>query len=357
MTGTTQLPVSSLKREVTRFVNGVRYVQGHDFTPRDSSPRDLVWSQGHVELWRYRAPGATRCGPPVVLMLGLVSRSSLFDLYEKASLVRALLEAGFDVYVISWGAADAGDAANTLEVYTHRYLPRALASVLRRSRVDEVTLVGYCMGGNQALLALASCPDLPVRNLVTMATAVDWDKMPSQLDPLRDPRVRPEWFIDGTGCLPGDVIAKFFQIRKPTSGVVQMLSLLERLDDVEYVGAHQAIARWTSDHVPMPRGVAQQVLDQWLRRNGFMTGDLWLDGARVDLKSITCPLLAVLTLRDEVVPPDCARPIVELVGSADAQTLELDAGHLGLVIGRSANKVLHPRLIEWLQSHGERADE
>ena len=43
------------------------------------------------------------------------------------------------------------------------------------------------------------------------------------------------------------------------------------------------------------------------------------------------------TLRDEIVPPDAARPIVDLLGSDDATLLELDAGHVGLVVGRAVH--------------------
>lgn len=348
--------IDRIRREIeptaTRAANGVKYLSGADFATPQPTPRDLVWHQGKVELWRYRNDDGIKHGPPVLLMLGLVSRSSLFDLYEKASLVRALRDSGFDVFVLNWGTADAGDAKNTLETYVDKYIPRAIRALVQSAGTDDCTLVGYCMGGNLALLALASHPELPVANLVTMATAVDWDQMQAQVDPLRAPSVSPEWFTDDSGCVPGEVIAQFFQIRRPTADLTQLVNLIENLDNPSYIAGHQAIARWTSDHVPMPRGVARQVLDQWLRQNAFTTGRLTLNGQPVDLRAITCPIMAVLTARDEVVPPDAARPIRDVVGSADVEILELDAGHIGLAVGRSAHKILYPRLIEWLVQHG-----
>jgi polyhydroxyalkanoate synthase subunit PhaC len=340
-------------RNAARIVNGVKYAAGLDFAPAYPTPKDTVWRQGKVELWRYRNDQIVH-GPPVLIMLGLVSRSSLFDLHEKASMVRTLRDHGFDVYVLDWGVADAGDADNTLETYVSRYLPRAVRALRRTSEADELTLVGYCMGANLALLAVAGHPELPVRNLVTMACGVDWDKMHPQVDPLRRPGENAEAFVNQEGCIPGAMMAYFFKVRKPTADVVQYLNLWQNLWDTSYVEGHQAIARWASDHVPLPRAVARQILESWLRQNAFMTGRLVLDGRPVDLRSITCPLLAVLTKRDEIVPPAAARPITALVGSEDVQALELDAGHIGLAVGRSAHKVMYPRLVEWLVQH-ERA--
>jgi polyhydroxyalkanoate synthase len=333
-------------RNAKRAVNGIRYAAGHDFSPVYPTPKDTVWRQGKVELWRYQSDHVVH-GPPVLIILGLVSRSSLFDLHEKASLVRALRDAGFDVFVLDWGIADAGDAGNTIETYVSRYFPRAVQALLK-----DFTLIGYCMGGNLALLGVAGHSELPVRNLVTMATAVDWDHMHPQVDPLRRPDEYADAFIDDSGLLPGEVIAYFFKVRKPTADIVQLVNLMDHAWDESFISAHQAIARWASDHVPIPRLVAREILESWLRTNAFSTGRLTLGGRPVDLRSITCPVLAVLTLRDEIVPPDAARPIVSLLGSDDATLLELDAGHVGLVVGRSAHKVMYPELVRWLVEHG-----
>lgn len=338
-------------RESRRIRNGIRYARGHRFTQLEPTPKDLVWRQGKIELHRYRNDNV-RFHPPVVLLLGLVSKSSLFDLYEGSSMARALVDAGFDVYVIHWGEADAGDAENTVEHYVQRYLPRMLRAVCRTAGSRDTTLLGYCMGGNFALLAVAGVPDLPVRNLITMASPVDFDEMPPQFIPLREEGFDPRDFVDDSGCVPGELVARFYELRRPTAAAAQLVTLAERLPDEEYVAVHQAIAHWTSDHVPMPVGVAEQVINHWLRENAFATGRLRLGGVPVDLKQITCPTLSVLTLRDEVIPPAAARPLEGLLGSEDFEMLELKAGHIGLAFGRAASQLLHPRLVEWLTAHG-----
>jgi polyhydroxyalkanoate synthase len=204
-----------------------------------------------------------------------------------------------------------------------------------------------------ALLAAAAHPELPIRGLVTMATAIDWDHMHPQVEPLRRPGEDAGAFVDESGCVPGEVIAYFFKVRKPTADVMQLLKLWEHLDDPAYVRGHQAIARWASGHVPVPRLVAQEVVRSWLRENAFTTGRLAVGGRPVDLRTITCPVLSILTKRDEIVPPAAARGLDALVGSADVEFIELDAGHVGLAVGRSAHKVMYPRLADWLARHDD----
>lgn len=346
-----------VERNATRARNGIKYLSGATWATPQPTPRDCVWRQGNAALWRYRSDSVT-ISPPVLLMIGLVSRSSIFDLHEKASLVAALGAAGFDVYVLDWGVADAGDAENTLETYLNRYFTRAVRALLRRSSATELSVVGYCMGGDMALLATAAMPELPIRNLVALATPLDFAHLPVQFNALQDPGQDITTFIDPeTGCIPPDLVAAIFRLRKPTADLTQYANLLENLWNDAYVESHQAIARWTADHVPLPGAVARQVVDGWLRENAFLSGTLQLGGKTVALSSIRCPVLGILTLHDEIVPPAAARPLGELVGSRDVELLELEAGHIGLIIGRSGSKVSFPKIVAWLQEHSSRKED
>ena len=53
--------------------------------------------------------------------------------------------------------------------------------------------------------------------------------------------------------------------------------------------------------------------------------------------------------RDHIVPAGRAAPLPDLVGSEDNHELCLDAGHMGLVVGRTAAKVDDPAIIDFLR--------
>ncbi|CAA9554656.1 MAG: Polyhydroxyalkanoic acid synthase, partial [uncultured Thermoleophilia bacterium] len=92
-----------------------------------------------------------------------------------------------------------------------------------------------------------------------------------------------------------------------------------------------------------------------VRENAFVCDALRLDGDQVSLKDITVPMLTVIAERDHIVPEPVARPLAGLVGSEESDELRLDAGHVGLVVGRTAAKVTIPRIIEFLKRRSEPA--
>jgi polyhydroxyalkanoate synthase subunit PhaC len=75
----------------------------------------------------------------------------------------------------------------------------------------------------------------------------------------------------------------------------------------------------------------------------------------VSLADIRVPYLNVVAKRDHIVPLDTAAPAIDLVGSAEKDELQLDAGHIGLVVGRTASKVTIPTIIEFLAARTEEA--
>jgi poly[(R)-3-hydroxyalkanoate] polymerase subunit PhaC len=337
------------ERTAIRARNGLRYVAGAEWAPPQPTPSHVVWRQGTAELRRYGSDAAT-FAEPVLLFIGLVSRAYILDLHEDNSLAARLRDAGFDPYILDWGEPTPADAGNTLETYVGRYLPRAFRAMLAESGAERATVLGYCMGGSLALLALAT-QTLPVRSLITMATPVDFHALGGLAGAIADRELDPETLIDWTGNVPPQHLSAFFRVRKPTAEVVTAARLWENLWNDRYVSSHQAMARWSREHVAFPGAAFRQVAKQWLRGNAWVEGGLSLAGRSVDLRAVRCPTLSVLALADDLVPPDSARPIADVVGDGNVQLLELQAGHAGLTASRKAATTTVPALIDWLNRH------
>jgi polyhydroxyalkanoate synthase len=346
-----------VERSLLRARNGIRYVRGTNRPQVGATPKDVVWRRGKVELWRYRN-GTRRYAPPVVIVHSLVSRSYILDLRPGNSLVEHLTNAGLDVFMLDWGVPDELDADNDLARYVDWYLPRAIDAARRESGCDEVTLVGYCLGGVLALLYAAGHEEAPVRNLILMATPIDFSEMGAMVALLRDGRLNAENLLDDTGNVPADALYTGFYMQAPTVEVAQKATLLENLWNDEFVEGFQAMAQWSRDHVPFPGAIFRELVEQLVRRNALMSGEIRVGDRVIRLVDAQGNVLNAMAERDNVVPPAAVEPVMELVGDpARREELRLSGGHVTFGTGRSAVRETMPRMAAWIIEHSdERSD-
>jgi poly[(R)-3-hydroxyalkanoate] polymerase subunit PhaC len=353
--------VSRVHKEVARSVlrarNGIRVVTGVSKPRVGATPKDVVWSRDRAELWRYRGDGPIRHDPPVVFVHSLVSRSYIMDLRPGNSTVEFLLGQGFDVYMLDWGIPDERDADNTFETYVDDYLARAIEAVQTARGSDEVTLAGYCLGGTFAILYAAGHDDAPVRNLVLLASPMDYSEMGVMVKAVLDGRLDPEELVDETGNVPADAMYRGFLMQAPTTEIARHATLLQNLWDDEYVLAWQAMAQWSREQVPFPGAALRQVVDQLVRRNVLMTGRMRLGDREVDFARARGNVLVAVAEKDNVVPLLAAEPASRLVGDpALRHELRLSGGHVTFFAGRHAFQRTLPALTTWLVEHSDELD-
>lgn len=340
-----------VERSILRARNGVRYVRGTNRPKVGATPKDVVWKRGKAELWRYKG-GTIRYGPPLVIVHSLVSRSYILDLRPGNSTVEYLTKAGIDVFMLDWGVPDELDADNDLERYVQWYLPRALEAARQESGQEEVTLAGYCLGGLMVAFYAALFQEAPIRNLILMATPVDFSEMGAMVAALKEGRLNPDDLIDETGNVPADALYRGFYMLAPTTEIAQKATLLENLWNDEFVDGFQAMAMWSRDHVPFPGAAFRQVVDLLIRENILMTGFMRLGGRRINLADARGNVLNAMAERDNVVPPPAVEPVMELIGDpARREELRLPGGHVTFGTGRTASKHTMPKLSGWIIDH------
>jgi poly[(R)-3-hydroxyalkanoate] polymerase subunit PhaC len=217
-----------LERQFLRTRNGLAYLTGANRPAMGQTPRDLIWSRDKARLWRYRSD-RRRFKPPVLIVHSLVSKSYILDLLPNTSMIGYLLDEGFDMFLLDWVPADPADAENTLETYVDEYIPAAIAALLAEAGADELTLLGYCFGGVLTLLLAAAHPEVPIRNMMVMATPCDYREMGFMSNMFRVGRLNPEDVIDETGLVPGSALDEGFQSLKPTEYVTQRVNFFQSL--------------------------------------------------------------------------------------------------------------------------------
>lgn len=344
-----------LKRDVNRSLlsakNGLKVLAGIGGTPVATTPKDVVWSFGDAELWRYRSDRRTE-GPPLLVVHSLVTRSYVFDLSPGNSFVEFMLARGFDVFLLDWGEPDERAAHYDLGTYCRQLLPEVVRATARAAGDRDVVLLGYCLGGLLSLLYAAANPDDPVKALAVMATPLHFERMGVIGKMLHGGRVAPESLLDHTGNVPPDVVRDAFRMMQPSVEVTGYANLWQYLWNDEFVAGFQTMTRWGTDHVPLA-GAFVTDLARVIRSGDLDAGRPVIGGRSVRLSDIKVPFLAITADRDHLVPAAASGDLPSLVGSSDRRALPLPAGHVGVLLGRSAQKHCLPAIAEWCESHME----
>jgi polyhydroxyalkanoate synthase len=111
------------------------------------------------------------------------------------------------------------------------------------------------------------------------------------------------------------------------------------------------MSHWANDFVGMPGRFFQELVTELYNHNKLIKGEFTIRGRRVDLRNIRQPLLVVAASQDNIVPPLAAKGLMDAVSSQDKEYLEMRGGHISVFSGRQANKVMWPKLDEWLTQH------
>ena len=338
-----------LRRNAQRARNGIKVITGSGRPDTGLTPKETVWEQDGAVMWRYRSDQVS-VGPPLLIVFSLVSKSYILDLVPGNSFVEHLRDDGFDVFLVDWGQPSERESRNGLEDYAERYLPAIIDRVCEVTGSPDVAMVGYCFGGLLTLMAAAADPSLPLSSLTTIATPVDFEDAGVLTEALKRGDLSVLEALDEFGNVPPSVLQQYFRLMKPTAELAQYANIVDRLWDDAAVNAHQLLTGWATDHVPFPGRAARQTVEMLMRENALVNDTLRLGGRRVSLRDVTVPYLNVVASRDHVVPPAASRPALDLVGSEDKHELLLDAGHIGLAVGRKAHQTTIPQISDFLRA-------
>src|SRR5512140_2114510 len=261
----------AVDRAVLSFVNGLAYVVDGAAKPTMGNvPKDVVMKRGKLELSRVRPLSVERYElghdemeialtpvrrVPVLVIPPLMVRPYVYDLRPEHSMLRALRNAGFDVFVVDFGVPDRADEGLRLDDYVLDFVPVCVDEALKASGAKELALVGYCMGGIFALLHAATWDDPRVRAIVTIGAPVDFEKMGIMTVAARlgTKGAIVDRVLDRMGNVPGALSSAGFRLMSGTRAITKYADLFANLYDDEYVRGFDAIDTWLREMIPYPK--------------------------------------------------------------------------------------------------------
>lgn len=319
-----------------------------------ASPHEVIYIEDKLKVLHYQSDVPKAHRTPLLLVFALVNRPYILDLLPHKSVVQQFLKAGFDVYMIDWGVPTEADKHLTLEHYIERYMHNVVKRVCEYTGEEQVSLLGYCMGGTMSAMYTALHQEM-IKNFILMAAPVDWSDREALLCVWSDPK----WFdvdkvIDAWGNAPPAWLQGSFAILKPVSNLIEKyIGFYERMDDEKFLEEFFAMETWVNDNIPLAGETFRQFVKDCFQKNLLIQNKLRVGRKTVDLSKITCPILNLTATADHLVPCGQSAPFNDAVGSKDRKSINFPAGHIGLSVGSKAQRDLWPKVCEWL---AERSD-
>jgi polyhydroxyalkanoate synthase len=315
------------------------------------TPSEVVYEENKLELHRYSpaSVGAERThDTPILVVYALINRPYILDLQPDRSVVRRLLEAGFEVYLVDWGEPSQLDAALTLADYVCRYLDSCVDATRADAGSDDVHLLGYCMGGTMSAMYAALEP-AKVRTLGLMAAGLCFAGTGGVLETWGDDEFYdPADVTEAFGNVPAEFLDVGFALMDPVNNYVRKyLGLYENLDDEEFVENFARMERWLADGIDVAGETYREFVERVYQENALYEGEMTLDGEAVDLSRVEMPVLQIVGEYDHLVPPEASTPFNDRVPTDDVTTMEFATGHIGLSVSSSSHEELWPAVAAW----------
>jgi polyhydroxyalkanoate synthase subunit PhaC len=318
-----------------QFHAGLAVYQAHPYR-RALPDMPVLASQGAVVLRDYGPAN----GAPLLVIPSLINPATVLDLTSETSLLRWLSAQGFRPLLVDWGTPGAAERDFSLD----DYVTKALLPLLDQL-AEPVALLGYCIGGTLAV-ALAALAPQKISAVVTLAAP--WDMAGYGTDQRQ--RVRDLWAdwqprTVPLGALPMEMLQLLFLSLDPGLSLSKFTKLAGL--DPASVAAQDFVALedWANSGPPLSLPAGTQLFDHWYDSGGPAHG--WRIGD-VLIMPTAHRALVVISATDRIVPAAAAQPLAD--AWPGAQSLSVNAGHVGMIIGSRRLGLLWEPLRDFLRA-------
>lgn len=323
--------------------------------PTWSSPHTVAWATPIARL-RDFTDGATDEVVPTLLLPPQAGHDScIVDFSPAQSQVKVAKAAGLTrLFSMDWVGATQQTKNVTISDYI-AVLDRAVDHMGGR-----VNLVGDCQGGWLATIYAALRPDL-VNTLTIAGAPIDFaageppiGRWVSTLGAADLAFYRGLVATSG-GVMPGKHMLQGFVMLKPEAELGKQLQLLTNLDD-EHVARYRVFEDWFKHTQDIPGAFYLWIIEHLFRDNKLIAGTLVVNGERVDLSQIRCPINLLGGATDHITPPAQVFAAAEYVSTAAEEITQAttSGGHLGLFMGNEALRDYWPRIFTDVASRSRR---
>ena len=311
------------------MLRGLRVYQAHPHV-RTAPPMPVVARAGGAVLRDYGGDG-----PAVVFVPSLINPPVVLDLAEDNSMLRWLAQQGVRPLLVDWGTPGADEARLDLAGYVEARLLPLLAAL-----AEPPALVGYCLGGTMALAATALAPAARVALIAAPWRFAGFEPAQRQAAAALWTGAKP--LAEQLGGFPMALLQPLFWYLDPAAPAAKF-TRLAALDPASAAAkTFVAVEDWANDGPPLTLPAARALFEDLFAADLPGRGAWRVGGRAIDPAALGIPLLDIVSRRDRIVPAAAAAGV--------GRRIELDLGHVGMVVGGQARAALWEPLADWLKA-------
>ena len=330
--------------------------------------KNIATTEGHVvfrnelfELIQYKPLTDTVFERPYLMVPPCINKYYILDLQPDNSVVRHMVSEGHTVFLVSWKNPDASMAQVSWDDYVGKGVIKAIEVVKDIGNVDQLNILGFCVGGtltSSALAVLAARNEHPAASLTLFTTLLDFSNT-GILDVFIDEGMveMRESTIGGKGgkfgMMSGLDLGNTFSFLRPNDLVWNYV--------VEnYLKGNSPppfdLLYWNGDSTNLPGAMYCWYLRHTYLQNDLVKpGKVTICGEKIDLGKIKCPAYLYASQEDHIVPWQSAYESTHILKGKNRFVLGA-SGHIAGVINPPAknkryyfeNNTIAPTAEEWL---------
>ena len=281
--------------------------------------RSEIHRRGTLSLYHYRPMVDEIYRVPVLIVMATTNKGYILDLAPGQSMVEHLLKQGYDVYMMDWNAPRPQEKRLRIDDYVLDFIPDSIRRVQQRSGEEDVSIVGYCMGGVLSTLYAALHPGGPLKNLALFTTPIDFSRM-TMFHAWSDQRYFDvDRLVDSVGNVPPEMLFASFDMLRPAGRGAGLVQLWDNMANDEFVKSYRMFDRWGAEMLPLAGEYFRQTVKELMWGNKLLKGELSIGGRPVRLADIEVPVLHALAQHDHIVPYEAGAPLIAEIGRASCR--------------------------------------
>jgi polyhydroxyalkanoate synthase subunit PhaC len=268
-----------------------------------NTPGKVIFRNDLIELLQYAPSTETVLKRPLLIVPPWINKFYVLDLNPEKSFIRWAVGQGLTVFCISWVNPDERHQEKGFEHYMREGVLAALDAVREACGEEEVTAIGYCVGGTLLAVTLAymaTMGDRRISSATFFTTQVDFQHAGDLKVFVDEDQIKfLEQGMKAKGYLEGSRMANAFNMLRPNDLIWPYMVNVYLKGQAPFPFD---LLYWNSDSTRMPCANHSFYLRNCYLENRLTKGTMEVAGVRLDLSKVTIPIFNLAAREDHIAP-------------------------------------------------------